>query len=115
MEETPEQAEERRHCERTIGRRKTDHGDGQVQWLEKHFSEVIKYLIEEAERRWKLTLKELLDAALGGDIPVRVSALEEHNKTREIRWALVAGVSALLGGGGVVVYLILADLLRVAA
>lgn len=111
MSDTPH---EEKRDPKMLGRRKTDHSDGQVIWLEEHFHDVIKSAMDAGEARWSAGLEKTLDLALKGSIPGRVTALERYNETRALRTCLIALTSSMMGGGCVVAALLFTNLVRFA-
>jgi hypothetical protein len=88
-----------------LGRRKGDHSDGQIEWLDEHFRAVIKSEIGGLKSDLVSLMEALLDRALGGDIPARVAALEQYHLYRELRTVVtsvvastVASLCVLFGG-----------------
>lgn len=96
---------------RLLGRRKHDHADGQIVWLDNYFRDVIKSEFERHEARETAAQQVTLEKALG-DIPRRLKALERFNETRQLRTCLIALSSSLIGGGCVVASMFFSNILR---
>jgi hypothetical protein len=110
---------EKRESETMLGRRKTDHANGQLQWLAEHFNTVIDTAVASAEDRWITVLDELLQKALRGDIPAQIvvlreaiEALKKANETRHLHTAAIALACSMLGGGSVVLFLVFTGAVR---